>query len=68
MKKRLSFILLIFFSSARMAETVEELHTLKKLKEDFFTIRKDTKKAMPLLSNQKTKKAYLVLDAIFIIF
>ena len=45
-----------------MAEKVEELHTLKELKEDFFTIRKDTKKAMPLLSDQKTKKAYLILD------
>lgn len=44
------------------AETITERHVVKELKNDFFTIRKDKKSAMPLMSNQKTKKAYLILD------
>ena len=62
MKKWMALILFVFVSTILCAEKIEERHTLKELKEDFFIIRKDTKKAMPLLSNQKTKKAYLVLD------
>lgn len=53
----LFFSFLFCFSKEEFKRVVS-----RELKNDFFTIRKDNKTAMPLLSDQTTQKAYLILN------
>lgn len=62
MRKVVVFSLLFFSILISFSKEEKQRVVSRELKNDFFTIRKDNKTAMPLLSSQTTKKAYLILN------